>query len=118
MNGTTMTVRLCGEMDHHSALCLRSTIDDELFRRRPGILRLDLSGIRFMDSSGLGLIMGRLNLLRELNGELIVCSPSPGVRRILTLSGMDRILRIEDDDSADASRTVGTAQTVATEMED
>ena len=88
-------ISLRGEIDHHRAALLRGQLDDEICRFRPHELRLDLSGIDFMDSSGLGLILGRSRLLAQLGGELIVSRPSPAVRRMLDLSGMERIVRIE-----------------------
>ena len=48
-----------------------------------------------MDSSGLGLIMGRYSVMKELGGEMIVWNPSPETRSILTLAGMERMVRIE-----------------------
>ena len=48
-----------------------------------------------MDSSGLGLIMGRLGVMRELGGELAVFHPSRETRRIIALAGMERLVQIE-----------------------
>ena len=90
-----LCVRLCGEIDHHRAATLRRTIDDAICRCHPTELRLDMSGIAFMDSSRLGLIMGRRALMDKLGGELIVVHPAPAARRMLQLAGMERIVRIE-----------------------
>ena len=49
----------------------------------------------FMDSSGLGLIMGRYSVMKDLEGEMTVWNPSPETRAILTLAGMERLVRIE-----------------------
>ena len=48
-----------------------------------------------MDSSGLGLIMGRLSVMRELGGEMIVANPSREVQSILSLAGMERMVHIQ-----------------------
>ncbi len=93
--GGQMTVRIRGEIDHHTAVEVRQGIDTRLFERRPRRLLLDLSAVSFMDSSGLGLIMGRLSVMRELGGELVVWNPSREVLRIVTLAGMERLVRIE-----------------------
>ena len=61
-------IQLVGEIDHHSAVAVRSTIDAKLYEFRPRHTVLDLSGIDFMDSSGLGLIMGRYALMQKLGG--------------------------------------------------
>ncbi len=91
----TLRVALEGEIDHHSAVDIRGRIDQMLYRQRPRRLELDLSRIGFMDSSGLGLVMGRLALIRELGGELAVIDPSPAILRIFRLAGMDRLICIE-----------------------
>ena len=91
----TLSVRISGEIDHHRAAALRQTIDDAICRHRPATLCLDFSGIVFMDSSGLGLVMGRRALLSRLGGELVVLHPAPAALRMLRLAGMERIVRIE-----------------------
>jgi stage II sporulation protein AA (anti-sigma F factor antagonist) len=93
-----LCVELCGEVDHHRAVVLRRWLDQMIRERRPSVLRLDLSGIAFMDSSGLGLIMGRYSLLTRLGGEMIVVDPSAPARRMLRLAGMERMLRIEQNE--------------------
>ena len=57
--GDVLSVRIEGEVDHHSAVSLREEVDREILEVRPKRLELDLSGVSFMDSSGIGLIMGR-----------------------------------------------------------
>ena len=93
--GSILSVRVRGEIDHHTAADIRREIDGLLFERRPRKLILDLSAVSFMDSSGLGLIMGRLSVMRELCGEMTVWNPSRETRSILTLAGMERLVRIE-----------------------
>ena len=95
VEGRVMTVGLRGEIDHHSAVELRRGLDELICTHRPSILRLDVSGIEFMDSSGLGLMMGRYALLKRLGGELILVSPGAAVLRMVRLAGMERIVRIE-----------------------
>ncbi len=95
MAGRTLTVGVRGEIDHHTAADIRRDIDALLFERRPRRLVLDLSAVGFMDSSGLGLIMGRLSVMRELDGELTVWNPSPETRSILALAGMERLVDIQ-----------------------
>ena len=94
-SGGLMVVRINGEIDHHSAVEMRTGIDAELFERHPSKLILDLSGVDFMDSSGLGLILGRLANMRKVGGELVILNPNDGVMKILKLAGAERILKIE-----------------------
>ncbi len=93
--GSMLTVRIRGEIDHHTAASIRREVDARLFERKPKKLILDLSAVSFMDSSGLGLIMGRLSLVRELGGDLVVWNPGREIRAILSLAGMERMVRIE-----------------------
>ena len=91
----TLRVALEGEIDHHSAVATRGEIDRLICEYRPRRLELALSRIGFMDSSGLGLVMGRYALVREMGGEMAVIDPSPAIMRIFKLAGMDRLIRIE-----------------------
>ena len=93
--GQTVTVYIRGEIDHHTAVTVRNGIDAMLFEKRPAKMILDLSGVGFMDSSGLGLIMGRLSVMRSLGGEMAVRNPSRETESILRLAGMERLIPIE-----------------------
>ena len=91
-HGDALTVRVSGEIDHHAAVAVRTGIDDVLVSRRPRQVNLELSGVSFMDSSGLGLIMGRFALVKRYGGELTVLDPSPAVQRMMDLAGMERMI--------------------------
>ena len=94
----TLRVTMEGEIDHHSAVATRGEIDRLIYEYRPRRFELVLSRIGFMDSSGLGLVMGRYTLVRDLGGEMVVLDPSPAILRIFKLAGMDRLIRIEYTD--------------------
>lgn len=98
MRETTLTARLIGEIDHHAAARVREEIDKEICHRRPTRTVLDLSGIEFMDSAGLGLLMGRIALMRTLGGETVLKNPTEKVLRIVRLSGLDRLMNIVRED--------------------
>ena len=91
LDGSALTARVSGEIDHHAARRLREEIDGEVFRTLPGSLTLDLSGVGFMDSAGLGLILGRLNLMTSRKGVLRITGLRPPVARILMLAGVERL---------------------------
>ena len=93
-----LVVQIKGEIDHHSAVEMRGGIDEEILDKRPLKLILDLSAVDFMDSSGLGLILGRYSAMKEASGELVVLNPNAGVMKILKLAGAERIIRIENVD--------------------
>ena len=90
----TVTVRIEGELDHCSAQTIRRELDDILLD--PGVrqLVLDFGGVTFMDSSGIGVILGRYRALRQRGGKLAVTNMSPRVEKIFTLSGMRQIIEI------------------------
>ena len=90
-------IRLSGELDHHSAKGLLRRLDQEIEKALPTQLTLDLSGVTFMDSSGIGLIMGRHRSMESIGGEVIVRNPPQHIRRVMRLSGMERIARIQMD---------------------
>lgn len=93
--GDGLAVTIGGEIDHHGAAPLRDGIDALIWAHRPKHLYIDMSGVEFMDSSGLGLIMGRYELMRELGGDVTVRDPAPCVDRMLKLTGFDRRVKIE-----------------------
>ena len=86
-----LTVGMRGEIDHHTARLLREEIDRRIFLDMPRVLTLEMSGITFMDSSGIGLIIGRLEKIRSIGGALRICGLSPRIRTILGLSGVERL---------------------------
>lgn len=86
-----LTARLMCEIDHHTARLLRERIDSLLFEKKPEQLVLDFSGVRFMDSSGLGLILGRVETARALGGSVRIVGLSEPLLRLLRLSGVDRV---------------------------
>ena len=95
IDGGVLEVKLVGEIDHHSAVSVRSDIDGLIFDLRPQKVVLDLSEISFMDSSGLGLIMGRYALIKDLGGSLSLRAPTVAVMKILSLACMERMIKIE-----------------------
>jgi stage II sporulation protein AA (anti-sigma F factor antagonist) len=89
-----LVVSVSGEIDHHSALSMRRDVDNIIWNRTPTHLILDMSGVEFMDSSGLGFIMGRYALMREIGGNLSLRNPSDPVMKMLTMTGFDKKVRI------------------------
>lgn len=96
-NEKEVSFKLHGEIDHHNAVAIRSDMDKIIVMQKPQKLCLDLSGIDFMDSSGLGLIMGRYTLMKKLGGVTVLKNPAPRVLKILKLSAIERIIKIEED---------------------
>lgn len=87
-------IHLDGELDHHSAGKLREDIDAELSKYGYSNCVLDMSGVSFMDSSGLGVILGRYRLITEQGGKLSLRNPNKSVDRILKMSGIYSIVEV------------------------
>ena len=90
--------RLCGEIDHHTTLPIRLDIDDRIENCRPQTVILDFSDVTFMDSSGIGLVMGRYKLLNEFGGVLEITGLSNNSYKVMRLAGLDRIASIKKGD--------------------
>ncbi|MBC8546152.1 STAS domain-containing protein [Clostridiaceae bacterium NSJ-31] len=84
-------VYLSGEIDHHSAGELRERIDEAIGAVTPQRVILDFRGVTFMDSSGIGLVMGRYKLLEGTGAVLELRGLSSPVKRVMRLAGLDRI---------------------------
>ena len=89
--GGNVTAYLSGEIDHHSVKAMREAIDQAAQQNAPCVLYLDFDSVTFMDSSGVGLIMGRYRLMEELGGTLKVTRIPDGLRRVMELSGLARL---------------------------
>ena len=99
-----LEIKLIGEIDHHSAAGVRSDIDGLIFELRPKKVVLNLSEISFMDSSGLGLIMGRYALIKDLGVTLSLRAPTVAVMKILSLAGMERMIKIDKSIKEDGEK--------------
>ena len=93
----TAVAMLKGEIDHHNAKEIRSQLDSYIISSQPRELTMDFSNISFMDSSGIGLIIGRSKLMKECGGTLVVHSPGAYIRRVLKLSGIERLVKVTGD---------------------
>ena len=88
MNGSELTLYVTGEIDHHNARRIRETADGLIQQKHPTLLNLNFSGVSFMDSSGIGLIMGRYRTMKLYGGRLKVTEIPKGLRRMMELSGL------------------------------
>lgn len=87
----TLTVQLAGEIDHHSARCIRQAIDADIEKYRPKTLVLDFGKVKFMDSSGIGLIMGRYRTMKLIGGTVRIENVPAHLERLIALSGVRQI---------------------------
>ncbi len=96
-HGNETTAFIKGEIDHHNAKDARFLLDAIIERDLPIRFLLDLSGVTFCDSSGLGLVMGRNKKCAFHGSTLVIKNPSAAALKILNIAGMDKILKIEGE---------------------
>ena len=88
------TAYLDGEIDHHTSAPIREELDSEIMFRKPQVLCIDFDCVTFMDSSAIGLVMGRYRTLTAVGGKLIVSGLSPQFYKIMKLSGIEKIAKV------------------------
>ena len=98
-DGQTLLVFLHGDLDLNAADRLRTTLDEKLEETAAVNLLVDLSHVAFIDSSGLGVLLGRYKQVSRAGGKVLLSGAKPHVRNILELSGLLRIM--EDFSSTD-----------------
>ena len=92
--GRSVTVVVAGELDHFAAPQIRAMLDDVLADEDIMHLTLDLENLTFMDSSGIGVLLGRLRELQARGGTLSVQNMQPNVEKLFRLSGLNRVIGI------------------------
>lgn len=96
-SGQCLIIALSGEMDHHASDLARRKIDDAYHAQGARHMIFDCEGIHFMDSSGLGLIMGRYKTAASLGGRVAIAHVSHQLDRIFSMSGLYKIIQKAPD---------------------
>ena len=91
----SLIVAVIGEIDHHETKELRGVIDGEIDHSLPNKVIFDFSRTAFMDSSGLGLILGRYRKARERGVEIEIVNPSDKIFKILKMAGIDKFITVK-----------------------
>ena len=94
-NGGLLCIELFGELGHHEAIDAMENISALYECVIPKEVILDLGGLSFMDSSGIGLVMGRYKIMKPLGGELHVSNTSPHIYKVMKLAGLDRLAKMD-----------------------
>ncbi len=87
-----LIVKLDGELDHHVSEEIRTELDEAIEKKRIKHLIFDLKNLRFMDSSGIGVIMGRYKHISKQGGKVAIIQVSDKVDKIFSLSGLYKIV--------------------------
>ena len=91
-NRNTLTIRLIGELDHSMAAQIRAEVDELVSDSKVRRLIFDLSDLHFMDSSGIGLIIGRYKLMSRRGGSVAVSGPRTHIDRIFEMAGLYQLV--------------------------
>lgn len=95
-----LVVRIGGELDHHTADDVRNRLDEALTKDSYPHVVLNFKDLTFMDSSGLGVILGRYKRINQHGGTMSVCSLPESVQKLFELSGMFKIVSVYDEETA------------------
>jgi len=91
-NNGSLTVKLSGDLDHHKADEIRAELDEAIDECRPRCLIFDLHGVTFMDSSGVGIIMGRYKKVTAMGGSVCFVGVNNCIDKLVKMSGLLRII--------------------------
>ncbi len=95
VTGEVVTAYLNGELDHHSARIMRESIDSAVDLNMPSLVVLDFTDVSFMDSSGIGLVMGRYRNLVKSGAELHITGTSQQIFKMFKLAGIEKLAKLE-----------------------
>ena len=90
----TLLMEITEDIDHHFAENIRREADNEITRFLPRKVVFDFSNVSFMDSAGIGMIIGRYKMMKMLGGSLEMTNVSKSVRKIFEMSGITKIIPI------------------------
>ena len=91
-----LVVKIIEEIDHHTTEKIRRKIDTEITRYMPRKVILDFNKVSFMDSAGIGMIIGRYKMIKMLGGELEIENATRSVRKVLEMSGITKIISLKE----------------------
>ena len=92
----TLLMEITEDIDHHFAENIRREADNEIIRYMPRKVIFDFSNVSFMDSAGIGMIIGRYKMMKMLGGTLEMTNVKKSVKKIFEISGITRIIPISD----------------------
>ena len=93
----TLIVKLIGELDHHVAGGVKDRIDKKITSSAAENLILDFSALSFMDSSGIGVVIGRYKLIKSIGGKTVIVSNAKSIDRLLNIAGIKKIISVRND---------------------
>lgn len=94
-HGERTVVHLGGEIDVYTAPLVREKLDEQIHAGRTDLV-VDLSDVTFLDSTGLGVLVGRLKLTRTRGGSLRLVGTADRVLKVFAITGLDKVFEIHD----------------------
>lgn len=91
-DGSRVTAAITGDIDHHAARELREELDDVISHSCPELLIIDMENVGFMDSSGIGLILGRMRAVRANGGDLLIKNAPREIAEVIRISGLSQLI--------------------------
>lgn len=95
--GRTLIASLFGELDHHSAKNIKEMLESAIEQKAIRNLIFDFRHLSFMDSSGIGVIIGRYKLLSAIGGKVCIVCDNQTICRLIRLSGLMRLMEVFRD---------------------
>ena len=102
-SGHELTLMLRGELDHHGAKAVMQRLEQILDTALPRKLRMDFSGVSFMDSSGIAVAMRAQKRMRILGGSAVLCHVPPQAQKVFAAAGIFRIIPLEEGERRNES---------------
>lgn len=97
VRGSRLVVSLPSELDHHYTEEIRTEIDQMVSELPVDEVEFDFTRTVFMDSAGIGMLIGRYKVMKALNGRILLSHMNGQIRRILSLSGIQRYIQLEEE---------------------
>ena len=91
-----LNAKIDGEIDHSTAITIRTKIDAAIHMYRPKLLELDFSSVTFMDSSGIAVVINALRNMSRIEGKLLLTGLSNQPMKVFRASGIDKLVEIKD----------------------
>lgn len=95
IQGRQLTITLSGEIDHHRAANVMTTISSKIAEYTPKLCVLDFRDVTFMDSSGIAVVIRTHRRMRELDGSVVLQNIPPQPWKVLHAAGIERIATVE-----------------------
>lgn len=95
--GKALVVKMSGELDHHSSEIVRIKIDNKIEELGAKNLIFDFTEVNFMDSSGIGVVIGRYKKIIQYGGKVVVIGLSPKIKKVFDIAGLFKIIDEYDD---------------------